>query len=57
MRTRTTKEPRFAKWILSLLSEYDEEFISCGDLGEEFKKIADERGNFIVHLWYWTQVL
>ena len=41
MRNSKIKEPRFAKWLLSLLSSYEEEFISCGDLGEEFKEIVD----------------
>ena len=57
MKSRTTREPRFARWVLSLLSKYEEEFISCGDLGEEFKEVADERGSFIAYLWYWAQVL
>ena len=57
MRSSTTKEPRFAQWVLSLISKYDEEFIFSGDLSEEFKEMSDERGRFIAHLWYWTQVL
>jgi len=57
LRSKTTNEPRLARWILSLLSNYEEEFISCGDLGEEFKEIVNERGRCIAHFWYWGQVL
>ena len=57
MKCRTTKEPIFARWILSLLSKYEEEFVSCGEIGEEYKEMADEGGSFKAHLWYWAQVL
>ena len=54
---RRLKEPAIARWMMSHLSRYDDEFLSNGDLREEYVEIAERRGRPRAHLWYWMQVM
>ena len=42
---------------MSHLSRYDDEFLSNGDLREEYLEIAQRRGRLSAKIWYWMQVL
>lgn len=49
--------PYLAKKLLSFMKYYSEEYSSGGDLVEEYRGIAKERGTCVAYLWYWWQVL
>lgn len=49
--------PAAARKILSCLKRYSEEYAGLGDLAEEYRQIALQRGKRRAALWYWGQVL
>lgn len=49
-------QPGLGKWILSLLTHYEDEFSGSGDFGEEFEERVSVHGRFRALLWYWVQV-
>lgn len=49
--------PALAKWIFSLLTIYEEEFLSTGDIEEEFEERIRSGGKIKAHSWYWRQTL
>jgi putative ABC transport system permease protein len=57
MSKKPVHPPYLAKKLLSFMRRYSEEYSSGGDLVEEYREIARERGRCIAYLWYWWQVL
>ena len=57
MNDRSTKPPRPARWILSLLRRYQDEFSMAEDFDEEHLRIAAEKGRIRAHVWYWWQAV
>jgi len=51
------RQPKLGRWLLSLLTHYEDKFSGSGDLGEEFEERAFDRGRSRALLWYWGQVL
>ncbi|MCK4931953.1 MAG: ABC transporter permease [Candidatus Aminicenantes bacterium] len=51
------RPPCAAKWILSLMSWYDEQFLSLGDLEEEFDEKVQNEGVSKARSWYRMQAL
>lgn len=51
------KPPALAKWIFSRLTIYEEEFLSAGDLDEEFEERFRTEGKINACSWYWRQTL
>lgn len=51
------KPPRIAAWLLSRMKRYDEEFLWAGDIEEEFKEQAANKGIRAAGCWYRRQVL
>ena len=56
-KNKNPKPPRLARWLLSLMSEYDESFSSLGDFEEYHNHIAHHEGQGKAVWWYWSQVL
>jgi len=54
---KNPKPPRLARWLLSLMSEYDEIFSSLGDFEEYFNSKAQHKGRGRAIRWYLSQVL
>jgi len=54
---KNPKPPRLARWLLSLMSEYDENFSSLGDFEEYFNSKVQHEGRGRAIRWYWSQVL
>lgn len=46
-----------ARWLLSLMSEYDESFSSLGDFEEYHNRMDRHEGRSKALRWYWSQVL
>ena len=57
MSKKPVHPPYLAKKLLSFMRRYSEEYSSGGDLVEEYRGIAKERGKCVAYLWYWCQVL
>ncbi len=57
MSKKPVHPPYMAKKLLSFMRHYSEEYSSGGDLMEEYRGIAKERGKCVAYLWYWWQVL
>lgn len=57
MTKKVHRLPRFAEWIRSRMSRYNEEFLWAGDLEEEFEEKAAKRGIRKARCWYRHQVL
>lgn len=57
MSKKPVHPPYLAKKLLSFMRHYSEEYSSGGDLVEEYREIAKERGKCVAYLWYWWQVL
>ncbi len=57
MSKKPAHPPYLAKKLLSFMRRYSEEYSSGGDLVEEYREIAKERGKCTACLWYWWQVL
>ena len=57
MIAKVPKPPRFAKWLLSRMTKYQENHSITGDVEEVFYVIAKEDGAFKAYLWYWYQSL
>ena len=57
MSKKPVHPPYLAKKLLSFMRHYSEEYSCVGDLVEEYREIARERGKCIAYLWYWWQVL
>lgn len=57
MNDKKTQPPRTARRILAALRLYEDEFATTGDFDEEHLRITAEKGKFLAHLWYWTQVV
>lgn len=57
MSKKPVHPPYLAKKLLSFMRHYSEEYSSDGDLVEEYREIAKERGKCVAYLWYWWQVL
>ncbi len=57
MSKKPVHPPYLAKKLLSFMRNYSKEYSSGGDLVEEYREIAKERGRCIAYLWYWWQVL
>jgi putative ABC transport system permease protein len=57
MSKKPVRPPYLAKKLLSFMRHYSEEYSSGGDLVEEYKEIAKEKGKCVAYLWYWWQVL
>jgi putative ABC transport system permease protein len=57
MTKKACRLPRFAEWILSRMSRYNEEFLLAGDLEEEFEEKAAKKGIRKARCWYRHQVL
>lgn len=49
--------PHLARWLLLRMSRYEDDFLSAGDLHEEFKEIRQQAGHQKARFWYWNQVL
>jgi putative ABC transport system permease protein len=56
MRKPKHHQPKIGKWLLSLLTHYEDEFSGSGDFGEEFEERVSEKGKSRALLWYWMQV-
>ena len=56
-KNKNPNPPRLARWLLSLMSEYDERFSSLGDFEEYHNHMAHHEGHGKAILWYWSQVL
>ena len=57
MSKKPVHPPYLAKKLLSFMRRYSEEYSSGGDLVEEYREIAKERGKCTACLWYWWHVL
>lgn len=57
MTKKVHRLPRFAEWIRSRMSRYNEEFLWAGDLEEEFEEKAVKMGIRKARCWYRHQVL
>ena len=57
MSKKPVHPPYLAKKLLSFMRHYSEEYSCGGDLVEEYRGIAKERGKCVAYLWYWWQVL
>ncbi len=51
------KPPALAKWLFSLLTIYNDEFLSAGDIDEEFAERTISEGLVRARSWYWQQTL
>lgn len=51
------KPPALAKWLFSKLTIYEEEFLSAGDMDEEFEEKIRSEGAANARSWYWRQTL
>jgi putative ABC transport system permease protein len=51
------RPPRFPKWFLERMSEYQEAYLITGDLEEAFHFVAMEKGSLFALIWYWVQVI
>ncbi len=49
--------PKIPRWILSLLSHYEQEYSLTGDCSEEFQQIVRHEGRKKATLWIWGQAL
>jgi putative ABC transport system permease protein len=49
--------PALAKWLFSRLTIYEEEFLSAGDMEEEFEERIRNDGVVKARSWYWRQTL
>ncbi len=56
MSKKLVHPPYLAKKLLSFMRHYSEEYSSGGDLVEEYRETAKERGRCTAYLWYWWQV-
>ena len=50
-------QPKLGKWLLTFLTNYEDEFSGSGDFGEEFEERVLEKGRSRALLWYWDQVI
>jgi len=50
------RPPRFPKWLLHKLEDYQENYLIAGDLEEALYAVASERGYRFAVLWFWIQV-
>jgi putative ABC transport system permease protein len=57
MTKKVLKPHRAARWVLSRMKGYNEEFLWVGDIEEEFYKKAAEQGIRKARCWYRRQVL
>lgn len=57
MTGKSTRPPRLAYWIISVLRRYEDEFASAGDFDEEYSRITAEKGKIRAHMWYWWQAV
>ena len=51
------KPPALAKWLFSRLTIYNDEFLSAGDIEEEFSERLRSEGASHACSWYWQQTL
>ncbi|MDH4218335.1 MAG: ABC transporter permease [Candidatus Aminicenantes bacterium] len=49
--------PALAKWLFSRLTIYEDEFLSAGDMEEEFEERVGSEGAVKARSWYWRQIL
>ena len=49
--------PGLARWIVSRLSIYENEFALLAQIDEEYEEILDALGRFKSRCWYWFQTL
>ena len=49
--------PALAKWLFSRLTIYEDEFLSAGDMEEEFEERVGSEGAVKARSWYWRQTL
>ncbi len=49
--------PKIPRWILSLLTHYEQEYSLTGDCSEEFQQIVRQEGRKKAILWIWRQAL
>jgi len=57
MKNQNLNPPRIAEWILKRIANRGECEVIGGDLEEEYKEAAEEKGISRARLWYWTLVL
>lgn len=57
MKKNRISPPRFAKWILSRLSNYEKNFALTHVMDEEYAEIRSKKGNLRSWLWCWSFVL
>ena len=57
MTKKTQNLPNIARWLLTRMKRYHEEFHWAGDIEEEFKQKAANRGIRTARCWYRRQVL
>jgi len=57
MKRKIKPPPRLAAWLLNRMSRYEDEFLITGDIEEEFREIAREKGMFQAKFWYWNQAI
>lgn len=56
--TRPPVPPRLAEWLVGAIAGRDVwADVTSGDLREEHAAIAEDRGRFVAHAWYWLQTL
>jgi len=56
-KNRKSQPPSLAKKILSKFTLYDEDFLSIGDLEEEFTEKVEIQGIIKARNWFWKQVI
>ncbi len=49
--------PKIAKWSISRLKRYQNEFSMIGDIEEIYFNIYDSKGFLSAYLWYWMQTV
>ncbi|MFC1724556.1 ABC transporter permease [candidate division KSB1 bacterium] len=57
MQTRKTSLPLIAKWIISRLSIYENNFALTDIIEEEYLEIQINKGKTKARIWYWIQVM
>ena len=56
MSKKSPHPPYFAVKLLSLMKRYSDEYSTTGDLVEEYREIAKEKGRYFADFWYLGQV-
>ena len=52
---KSKRPPTLAKWLITRMTDYQEQFAIVGDVEEVFYILHEEKGRIIARLWYWYQ--